>query len=378
MQQTDILIAGGGLAGLTAALHLLREGFSVILIEKEAYPHHKVCGEYVSNEVLPYLQSLEADPLDLHPVNITALEFTASSGKRLNAVLPLGGFGLSRYRFDYFLSLKAGANGCNIIRDEVSDLSWHKDHFKIGTLSGKSFRAKVVLGAFGKRSALDRKLSRRFMTQKAPWLAVKGHYSGAHPGHVVSLHHFKGGYCGISKVEDDVINICYLVQYDSFKKYKNIAEHREKVLCGNPALSAALAKVKPLFPKPLAISQVSFAHKDAVEDHVLMIGDTAGLIHPLCGNGMAMAIHSAKIAAESVTRFLRGITDRQKMEGTYREQWNEMFRKRMRMGKRIAALFQKEKSLALLTGAMALFPGILPLLIRKTHGNPIKMNADVA
>ncbi|RZJ73742.1 MAG: FAD-binding oxidoreductase, partial [Flavobacterium sp.] len=45
--QTEILIIGGGLAGLTAALHLNKQGFDVTLIEKSAYPHHKVCGEYI-------------------------------------------------------------------------------------------------------------------------------------------------------------------------------------------------------------------------------------------------------------------------------------------------------------------------------------------
>jgi flavin-dependent dehydrogenase len=377
MQQTDVLIVGGGLAGLTAALHLARQHLSVLLIEKETYPHHKVCGEYVSNEVLSYLRFLNADPVDLNPVSISELEFTVSSGKKLHAVLPLGGFGISRYRFDDFLAHKAEANGCNILCDQVADISWHKDHFKIYTISGMLFSAKVVLGAFGKRSVLDRKLSRVFMQQKTAWLAVKGHYSGIHPDHVISLHHFKGGYCGISKAEPDVINICYLAQYDSFRRYKNIEEYQEKVLCSNPALSLAFANVKPLFSKPLTISQVSFAHKDTVENHILMVGDTAGLIHPLCGNGMAMAIHSAKMAAECVTRFLNGTADREKMEVAYEQQWNEMFRKRMRTGRRIAALFQKEKGLTLLTGAMALFPGLLPLLIRQTHGKPIKMNADV-
>jgi 2-polyprenyl-6-methoxyphenol hydroxylase-like FAD-dependent oxidoreductase len=57
------------------------------------------------------------------------------------------------------------------------------------------------------------------------------------------------------------------------------------------------------FEKPLTISQVSFEEK-CIENHIIMIGDTAGLIHPLCGNGMAMAIHSAKLATENTIHFL--------------------------------------------------------------------------
>jgi flavin-dependent dehydrogenase len=376
MQQTDILIAGGGLAGLTCAIHLAMEGLSVVLIEKEIYPHHKVCGEYISNEVLPYLKSIDADPESLSPVHIDELLFTTATGKHLSTSLPLGGFGLSRFCFDEFLYTRALLKGCEIITDQVIEIKGQVGSFEIFTHSGKSFAAKVVLGAFGKRSTLDVKLQRPFIQKKSPWLAVKAHYKGQHNDHVVGLHTFEGGYCGVSKVENDVINICYLVQYQSFKKYKNIEEHREQVLYRNPALKNIFEQATCLFDKPLTISQVSFEHKAAVEDHILMVGDTAGLIHPLCGNGMAMAIHSAKIASELVIQYFNEEIDGQTLEQLYSKEWNNMFRKRLRAGRYIAALLQKEKLSSLLTGAMALFPGLLPLLIKKTHGKPIKIAND--
>ena len=55
MSLLNVVIVGGGLAGLTSALHLTQSGLGVTLIEKNPYPRHKVCGEYISNEVLPYL-----------------------------------------------------------------------------------------------------------------------------------------------------------------------------------------------------------------------------------------------------------------------------------------------------------------------------------
>ena len=60
----EVVIIGGGLAGLSAAIDLKKRGRSVGLIEKASFPRHKVCGEYVSNEVLPYLQSIGFDPYD--------------------------------------------------------------------------------------------------------------------------------------------------------------------------------------------------------------------------------------------------------------------------------------------------------------------------
>ena len=59
----DVIIIGGGLAGLTNAIHLSKSKQRVLLIEKNSYPKHKVCGEYISNEVLPYLNSLGIDPI---------------------------------------------------------------------------------------------------------------------------------------------------------------------------------------------------------------------------------------------------------------------------------------------------------------------------
>lgn len=377
MQETDILIAGGGLAGLTSAIHLARQGLSVTLIEKNPYPHHKVCGEYISNEVLPYLQSLDADPEPLSPAYISALDFSVAGGKKLKAKLPLGGFGVSRYAFDHFLSEKAIALGCIIITDQITEISGSPGNFEIHTQSGRQWEALVVLGAFGKRSSLDVKWQRKFIRQQSPWLAVKAHYKGKHDSRVVGLHTFEGGYCGVSKVEDDVLNICYLVRFESFKKYKNIDEHREQIIYRNPELKKIFEQSECLFEKPLTISQVSFAQKKAVENHVLMIGDTAGLIHPLCGNGMAMAIHSAKIASDLVIRFFNEEIGYLEMEELYARQWNRLFRRRLRAGRFIASLLLKEKLSVMMTGALTWFPSLLSLMIRKTHGKPIKITNDV-
>ncbi|RZK61067.1 MAG: FAD-dependent oxidoreductase, partial [Pedobacter sp.] len=71
--KTEILIIGGGLAGLTASLHLNKLGFDVTLIEKSTYPQHKVCGEYISNEVLPYFNWLGIDIATFFPPQITDL-----------------------------------------------------------------------------------------------------------------------------------------------------------------------------------------------------------------------------------------------------------------------------------------------------------------
>lgn len=369
--KNEISIIGGGLAGLTAAIDLSKRGFDVTVFEKNDYPKHKVCGEFISNEVLPYLEALGLDIESLQPTKITKTQLSTQSGKTIESHLPLGGFGISRYTLDHYLYSKFIALGGEIIKDSVIKVTFSEDIFTIKTQSNETYVSKIVLGAFGKRSNLDLNLNRQFIQQKSPWLAIKGHYSGNFPNNLVGLHNFEGGYCGVSKAENNTINICYLTQYESFKKHKKIEEFQEKVLYKNPNLETVFKQSKPLFEIPLTISQISFEDKPKIESHMLMLGDAAGLIHPLCGNGMAMAIHSAKIASELVAEFINHKVTRATLESKYISIWNETFQKRMKFGKLLSRLLLNSYISKVMMNVLIAFPFLLPLIIKKTHGKPI-------
>ena len=403
----DIIIAGGGLAGLTAAIHLSKAGFKVTVFEKNPYPHHKVCGEYISNEVVPYLRDLGVYPEALQPTQINKFQFSSTSGKLISAALPLGGFGLSRYAFDHFLMQKALEYGCQVIQDSVLDIQFKGNDLKGSDLKSNHFSGKelnpnilnqakvdsnddsrnkgiqfevqtakhgtlycpLVIAAYGKRTTLDNKLHRAFMKNPSPWLAVKAHYRGSFDDTLVALHHFKGGYCGVSKVENNLLNICYLTDYATFKKYRSLEDFQQQVLFKNIHLRSLFENSSMVFDTPLSIGQISFQEKEAVVAHILMIGDAAGLIHPLCGNGMSMAIHSAKICAEQIIRYLSNEkVGRKEMEKTYSHLWKHHFKDRLYMGKLLSALLRKEKIAGLMTSGLANFPFILPQLIKRTHG----------
>ncbi|HEX8268768.1 MAG TPA: NAD(P)/FAD-dependent oxidoreductase [Flavobacterium sp.] len=369
MEKKIVIIIGGGIAGLTAAIHLSKTDHQVVLVEKHSFPRHKVCGEYISNEVLPYLKWLDADPLVLHPTKITKTILSTSSGELIEAVLPLGGFGISRYVFDNFLRDKAEANGASIIHASATSVAFENNKFTVNLSNDTALTSDIVLGAFGKRSNIDQQMRRFFTKQQSRWLAVKAHYSGEYPEDTVGLYNFKGGYCGISKVENGLINICYLADYKSFKQFKNIDDYNENVVYGNPHLKQIIGSSKPVFEKPLTISQISFASKKAVEDHILMIGDTAGLINPLCGNGMAMAIHSAKIVSELIGQYSDGkINTRDQLEKMYESEWRKFFKPRFITGRMLANAMQSDKAASFLMGCLTSFPFLLPKIIRKTHG----------
>ncbi len=366
-----VIIAGGGLAGLTSAIHLSQMGVTVTLIDKAEFPKHKVCGEYISNEVRPYLDWLGVDLSDVQPVQISKIEFSTPSGRTLQSELPLGGFGVSRYALDDHLFHTAVAHGCRTISDTIVSIDFDDDHFFVTLASGQTLFADVVLGAFGKRSNLDQKMRRRFISKKSPWLAVKGHFEGTIADNVVGLHNFKGGYCGVSRVEQGRINICYLADFKTFKRYKDIEAYQKAVLYQNPKLREVFESLTPLFDKPMTISQISFDKKPCVENHVLMIGDTAGLIHPLCGNGMAIAIHSAKMASELTIGYLHGKMTRTELERKYTSHWNREFKTRLQIGRWLGRLLQMQRLSESALRMVELFPALFPKIIRLTHGKPI-------
>ncbi|MFT6870748.1 MAG: flavin-dependent dehydrogenase [Paraglaciecola sp.] len=370
----DVIIIGGGLAGLCNAIHLSKFGKKVVLIEKNSYPKHKVCGEYISNEVLPYLQFLDINPFDFGAVKIDQFKLSTTNNKLISAKLPLGGFGISRYTLDLELAKKAIENGVTILQDEVTNVAFKNDVFQIETRENNHFSSKFAIGSFGKRSLLDVKMERDFIQKKSPYLGVKIHVKGDFPEDLVALHNFKGGYCGVSKVENDAINLCYITSFSAFKKYKNIDDFQENVVFKNDFLKKIYQETRPVFEKPLSISQISFETKKPVENHLIMCGDSAGMIHPLCGNGMSMAIQSAQIASKLILNYYdSAITSRIELEKQYIRLWNKQFKWRLKSGHFIAMLFRNDQISNILLQILGRMPFLLPIIIQQTHGKSIKI-----
>lgn len=365
----DIIIAGGGLAGLTAAL-LLSKRFKVLVIDPDDYPRHKMCGEYLSAEVADFLKS-EGIDLDQHTdYKLSQLTFTTETGKLIQAALPLGGYGISRYKLDYEM-YKIVVQRATFIMDKVTDMVQHPEGFSVITVSGLQLECKQAIMATGKRSNLDKSLNREFIDKKSPWLAVKRHYNYDMPADQVQLHNFDGGYAGLSKVENGHVNLCYLSTFKSFKRYKNVDAFNESILAQNPQLRTFFEKSTAVWDQPISISQISFEQKSPVERGIIMIGDTAGLIHPLCGNGMAMAIHSGKLAADAITPYLNGQHTHEQSLNKYHRLWNLHFKSRLRMGRWLQGILLHPVYTRAAFRLLRIFPFLLPIIIKKTHGKPI-------
>ena len=269
----------------------------------------------------------------------------------------------------------AQSNGVHLLEGtKVTDISFNQEHFNI-RCSAMNYRARIVCAAYGKRSNLDIKLKRSFVGKKHGvlnnFIGVKYHISANFPADTIALHNFKDGYCGISRIEDGKYCLCYLTTAKNLRDNdSSIINLEENVLQKNPFLKEIFRDSKILYQAPLTISQISFEKKSQVEDHILMVGDASGMITPLCGNGMSMALHGSKIAAELVNSFLENRISRQQLENEYVHQWNYLFKKRLRTGRIIQSLFGREWITNIFLKMMKPFPKLISYLIRQTHGEP--------
>jgi menaquinone-9 beta-reductase len=365
-----VVIIGGGLSGLIAAYCLAKKGIAVSVIEKKHYPFHRVCGEYISNETIPFLKSLDLFPAVFDPPHINQLQLTSVNGRKAILPLDLGGFGISRYTFDHFLYERCKAIGVVFyLNTEVEAISFGQDQFEIKTTT-QIHVADVALGSFGKRAKLDVHLERKFIQKRSPYVGVKYHIRTAHPSNRIALHNFKDGYCGISNVEEGKSTLCYLTHRNNVKQFGNLKEMEEKVLFQNPFLKTIFTQSEFLFEKPEVINEISFATKSPIENHVLMSGDAAGMITPLCGNGMAMAIHSAKVASEEIEKYCSGILSRNELEQNYSSKWHALFANRLWVGRQIQQLFGSVWASNLAVNLARYATPIANFLVGSTHGKP--------
>ncbi len=366
----DIIIAGAGLAGLTSAIHLRNLGWSVLCIEKNNFPRHKVCGEYISNEVKPYLISLGFNPKDYGSKDISQFTIYSQNGKSISQGLKMGGFGISRYTIDKGLYDLAIEKGVDFIHEEVMSISAVGKLKEIACKNGTSYKSRTFISAVGKRSKLDKALQRNFISNRTSWMGVKAHYEGEWEEDRVALFQFDGGYCGMSKVENGHVNVCYLVDTNAFKKVGDLYRFEEEVMCMNPSFKQFYSSFERKMERKV-ISQIFFGDKEKVKDEVAFLGDAAGMIFPLAGNGMAMAIHSAKIYCELLHQYLNNEYTGEKLQSIYTDKWNHQFKKRINNSRRIQELFSRPLLSRIAINILPFFPFVFSRIVEGTHGEDI-------
>lgn len=372
--QYDAIVIGGGLAGCSAALQLARDNHEVLLLEKSSYPRHKLCGEFLSPEAQSSLRRLGV----LNRVqgqgaaSIRSARLTGPNGTETTHPLPGTALGLSRYRLDALLFHHACENGVDgHAGTRVTEVDGSNERGFSVKAGGQMFEGRLVLGAYGRRSVLDRTLSRPFLDESSPYVAFKSHYTGppsALPSHHIELHATTEGYCGVGPIEEGRACICWIGTTEALNQAGGRpATMLRDILQKNPSLDDRLRPLTRVHEDFEAVSQVPLMSKDLFANDVCMIGDAAGMIAPLCGDGMAMALASADLVAPLASEVLGDRRSFSSFRSAYTRTWKNSFARRMRIGRWVhASAFRPAATTAVLL-ACRFFPPLGRWLIRATR-----------
>ena len=367
----EVLILGGGVAGCAAAIALARAGRDVTLIERDLISRHKVCGEFLSGEALEDLQVLGIDVASLGAVPIDCVRL-AAGGRAAEAPLPFPAASLTRKALDTALIETAIAVGVRVERGcSVQSLNRMANNLWLAKIDDGTMReAPTVFLGTGKHDL------RGHTRPEDPerWVAFKMYFrlSPAQTSELArasELMLYPGGYGGIQPVEDDIANLCCVVQRRHIAplghRWENFLAKMQQEC---PHLAMRLAGAEPLLAKPLAITHIPYGYlRQTTDDGLYCIGDQAAVIPSFTGDGISIALHTARCAA---TAYLAG-----EPAPAFQARLRVSLQSQMRLAKFAAGGLNNAAARAVLPSCLRVWPGVMRMTARLTR---IAQQRDIA
>jgi len=357
-------------AGCAASIALTRKGRRVTLIEREATPRHKVCGEFLSGEALEDLHALGIDVASLGAVPIETVRLAAAR-RASEAPLPFPAASLTRKRLDTALIAEAIAVGVRVERGRsvqalkrTTANAWQAagNMWQATLDDGSTREAPTVFLATGKHDL------RGYTRPKDPaqWVAFKMYYrltpaQTAELGCASELMLYPGGYGGIQPVEDGIANLCCVVQ----QRYLARVGHRwenflAKMQQDCPHLAMRLAGAEPLLTKPIAITHIPYGYiRRTTEDGLYCIGDQAAVIPSFTGDGISIALHTARCAVAACVAAEPAPLFQAKLRSSLQAQ--------MRLAELAADGLNNSLARAVLPFCLRVWPGVMRVTARLTR-----------
>ena len=368
----DVIIAGGGPAGSSAAIHLAQSGAGVLLVEQKKFPRPKLCGEFISPECCVHFERLGVAEriLASNPAELSETVFYSKSGANVSVPskwFSAGGvaLGLSRAEMDERLLRRASEVGGADVREDATVVDLLIEDNRVNGVKLKhhgteeAIRAPITIDATGRTRALARMFERtagaKQRLQQRRLVAFKAHLSKTRvaPG-ACEIYFYRGGYGGLSTIEDGLSNLCFIVNARDVRAHdSDAARLMREIVCENRRAAATLRDAE-LASDWLAVSLESFGrHSPAPTAGLLAIGDAASFIDPFTGSGMLMALESGELVAGAIAPYLGQLASDNVLQ-LVSESYNNLYRARFTSRLRLCSMIRRA----------AFVPGFAYLAIR--------------
>jgi flavin-dependent dehydrogenase len=343
----DVIIAGGGPAGASAAVHLAMSGARVLLAEQKKFPRAKLCGEFISPECALHFERLgvAVRMLAAQPTQIHKTVFYSRAGKSVDVPSAWFGangvaLGLSRAEMDERLLRRAGEAGVDVLEGAQVTSPLFDDRRVKGALirqRGKdlAYSSRVTIDATGRTRSLARTLDANGSKPRASLVAFKAHLTNTQVApDACEIYFYRGGYGGLSNVENGLSNLCFIASARDVRACGSDPERVvREIVCQNQRAFSTLAQAEACTPW-LAVTLEKFGrHEPAPARGLLTIGDAASFIDPFTGSGMLMALESGELVARVLTEHLADDSDVSfdALNANYQQAYRERFDSRLQV-----------------------------------------------
>ena len=327
----DVVVIGASLAGSAAALVLARSGARVALVDKASFPRPKTCGELLSPDGVAALARLGLDGAVRAAGAATIRRFALVSpdGRRVAGRLPAPALSLSRERLDTLVldGARAAGAAAHLGETVVAIDGTLPEGFVVRT-NARTLAARAVLGAWGRYSPLDGRLGRAFFGSPAPLFGFKKFLSGEAGRRFddrAVLHVFRGGYLGLSLVEEGRVSLGALAEPAIAKEaHHDLDRLLARLAAASPGLAADLEGLVPE-PGPALVSEpVHLGRREAVLGDLLLVGDAAGVVDPFTGSGMALALRTGEAAGALLAEHAAGRVAAEALARSWERRWRKV------------------------------------------------------
>lgn len=342
----DVIIIGAGPAGTSAAILLAQSGHRTLLVEKSRFPREKLCGEFITPECLSIFDSLGVRErmFNAGAKAISRCVLFAPDGRSLQVPMEWIADGhpqaisLTRAAMDFALFERAREAGAEV-RDafHVSPKIWHEGDLtfiegKSGGAAVEQFAARLVIDASGRNGVFSSQIQQpASLFAGSRIFGCKVHLRGVEGlRDLAELFFFRDGYGGLSEVEGDRVNLCFLTTEATLREAKGDRQGLlDMTLRSNPVARQRLQHAV-VDGEWFGTGPVIYGRKQTIPG-VLTIGDAAAFIDPFTGSGILLALTSGELAATVVHQaFSEGIKDVDQIVSHYQRLHRAKFGWRLR------------------------------------------------